>query len=132
MPDCPANSAAPDDAAAPTQQVGVLLPLPLPGPLDYSPPEGAEVPEPGTLVRVTLGSRRVIGAVWDERGAEVPPERLKPIVEVLPTPPLRPELRRFIDRVAAYTMSSPGAVLRMAIGVEEALLPPPPDRKSVV
>jgi primosomal protein N' (replication factor Y) (superfamily II helicase) len=62
----------------------------------------------------------------------VPAERLKPIVEVLPTPPLRPELRRFIDRVAAYTMSSPGAVLRMAIGVEEALLPPQPRRVCAI
>jgi primosomal protein N' (replication factor Y) len=109
-----------------------LLPLPLPGPLDYLAPDGAEVPEPGTLVRVTLGSRRVIGVVWDEPGAEVPPERLKPIVEALPTPPLRPELRRFVDRVAGYTMAPPGAVLRMAIGVEEALLPPQPRRVCAI
>jgi primosomal protein N' (replication factor Y) (superfamily II helicase) len=132
VPDCPANSAAPDEAAAPGRQVGVLLPLPLPGPLDYLPPDAAEVPEPGTLVRVTLGSRRVIGVVWDDSGAEVPPERLKPILEALPTPPLRPELRRFVDRVAAYTMAPPGAVLRMAIGVEEALLPPQPRRVCIV
>ena len=132
MPDCPANSAAPDDAAAPGSRSGCCCRCRCPEPLDYSLPAGAEVPEPGTLVRVTLGSRRVIGAVWDESGAEVPPERLKPIVEVLPTPPLRPELRRFVDRVAAYTMAPPGAVLRMAIGVEEALLPPPPRRVCAV
>jgi primosomal protein N' (replication factor Y) len=109
-----------------------LLPLPLPGPLDYLLPEGAELPEPGSLARVTLGSRRLIGVVWDEHGAEVPPERLKPIVELLPTPPLRPELRRFIDRVAGYTLAPPGAVLRMAISVEEALLPPSPRRVCAV
>jgi primosomal protein N' (replication factor Y) (superfamily II helicase) len=128
VPACPANSAAPDAAAATRRQVGVMLPLPLPGPLDYLLPEGADLPEPGSLVRVALGSRRVIGVVWDETDAEVPAERLKTIAEVLPTAPLRPELRRFVDRVAAYTMASPGAVLRMAISVEEALLPPPPRR----
>ena len=133
MPDCPANSAAPDDAAAPgAASRGVAAAAVARTARIIRLPAGAEVPEPGTLVRVTLGSRRVIGVVWDERGAEVPPERLKPVVEVLPTPPLRPELRRFVDRVAAYTMSPPGAVLRMAIGVEEALLPPPPRRVCAV
>ena len=58
----------------------------------------------------------------------MPAERLKPVIEILPTPPLRPELRHFIDRVAAYTLAPPGAVLRMAMSVEEALLPPPPRR----
>jgi primosomal protein N' (replication factor Y) (superfamily II helicase) len=106
----------------------VLLPLPLTGPLDYLLPADGPLPGPGSLVRVTLGTRRLIGVVWDDPGAVIPAERLKPIVEVLPAPPLRPELRRFIDRVAAYTMAAPGAVLRMAISVEEALLPPPPRR----
>ena len=109
--------------------VGVLLPLPLRGALDYRPPEGGAAPLPGQFVRVSLGSRRVVGVVWDDRSeGEVPAERLKPVIEILPTPPLRPELRRFIDRVAAYTLAPLGAVLRMAMSVEEALLPPPPRR----
>ena len=44
----------------------------------------------------------------------------------MPAPPLQPELRRFVERVAAYTMAPPGAVLRMAMSVAEALLPPRP------
>jgi primosomal protein N' (replication factor Y) len=86
-------------------------------------------PEPGCFVRVTLGSRRVVGVVWDgEPAGDVAAERLKPVIEILPAPPMRTELRRFIDRVAGYTLAAPGAVLRMAMSVEEALLPPRPRR----
>jgi primosomal protein N' (replication factor Y) (superfamily II helicase) len=131
MPDSPANSGEGDRPLA-RHTVRVMLPLPLPEPLDYLMPDGAAVPEPGSFVRVSLGPRRVIGVVWEgaseESGSAVPIERLKPIAEILPTPPLRPELRRFVERVAGYTLSAPGAVLRMAMSVEEALLPPPPRR----
>jgi len=63
MPDCPANSGE-TDRSLPGQKVRVMLPLPLPEPLDYRVPEGAAVPEPGSFVRVTLGTRRAIGVVW--------------------------------------------------------------------
>ena len=107
----------------------MLLPLPLRGALDYRPPEGGAPPIPGQFARVSLGPRRVIGVVWDDRSdGEVPADRLKPVIEILPTPPLRPELRRFIDRVADYTLAPAGAVLRMAMSIEAALLPPPPRR----
>ena len=119
-------------AAAPST-VKVLLPLPLRGALDYRAPESGAAPLPGQFVRVSLGSRRVIGVVWDDHpdgrsDGEVPAERLKPVIEILPTPPLQPELRRFIERVAAYTLAPVGAVLRMAMSVEAALLPLPPRR----
>src|SRR3954468_4408631 len=123
------HSAAETAAGATPLPVRVLLPLPLRGALDYRPPEGGAAPLPGQFVRVSLGSRRVVGVVWDDRSeGEVPPERLKPVIEILPTPPLQPELRHFIDRVAAYTLAPLGAVLRMAMSVEAALLPPPPRR----
>jgi primosomal protein N' (replication factor Y) len=148
MPDCPANSPGENDResdrendpAAGLPRVRVMLPLPLPEPLDYLMPERAAFPEPGSFVRVSLGPRRMIGVVWDRAGEDsagesagepasaVPLERLKPVGEILPTPPLRPELRRFVERVARYTLSPPGAVLRMAMSVEEALLAPPPRR----
>ena len=79
-------------------------------------------------MRVPLGQRSLAGVVWDGAGDELPVERLKPIIEMLPTPPLRPELRRFVERVAAYTMAPPGAVLRMTMSVPEALQPPRPRR----
>jgi primosomal protein N' (replication factor Y) len=126
--DEPVESAANAEGAA-AAPVKVLLPLPLRGALDYRPPQPGPAPLPGQFVRVGLGSRRVVGVVWDDRSeAEVPAERLKPIIEILPTPALRPELRHFIDRVAAYTLAPAGAVLRMAMSVEAALLPPPSRR----
>src|SRR6266478_1387048 len=135
MPDSPANSGETGRPVA-TRPVRVMLPLPLREPLDYLVPDGAAIPEPGSFVRVSLGSRRVIGVVWEgageESGSAVPIERLKPIAEILPTPPLRPELRRFVERVAGYTLGAPGAVLRMAMSVEEALLPPPPRRVCAI
>src|SRR5438552_14240424 len=133
MPDDHASSAAPvelssdevgqerSDAA---QQIRVLLPLPLPAALEYLTSGGVAPPQAGTFVRVPLGGRSLVGVVWDGAGGELPAERLKPVIEILPVPRLPAELRRFIERVAAYTMAPPGAVLRMAMSVPEALLPP--------
>src|SRR3954447_15592998 len=125
-----AGDARPSPVSSPVPSpVKVLLPLPLRGTLDYRQPGSGIAPLPGQFVRVSLGSRRVVGVVWDNQSdGEVPAERLKPVIEILPPPPLRPELRRFIDRVAAYTLAPVGAVLRMAMSVEEALLPPPARR----
>ena len=79
-------------------------------------------------MRVPLGGRSLIGVVWDEAGGELAADRLKPIAEILPVRALTPDLRRFVERVAAYTMAPPGAVLRMAMSVAEALQPPRPRR----
>ena len=121
----------PRDAVA--QRVRVMLPLPLPEPLDYLARDGYPAPVPGSFVRVGLGSREMLGVVWDGKPenagvADLPRERLKAIRDVLPTPALRAELRRFVEQVAAYTLASPGAVLRMVMSVPEALLPPSPRR----
>jgi primosomal protein N' (replication factor Y) len=70
--------------------------------------------------------------VWEGEGDDIAEERLRPIAEVLPTPLLPAELRRFIDRVAGYTLAPPGMVLRMAMSVEAALLPPTPRRVCVI
>jgi len=129
MGDSAANTATPVMVSPePARRIRVLLPVPLPDALDYLAPEGTPLPEPGAFVRVSLGSRRLIGVVWEGEADGVPEDRLKPIVEVLPTPPLRLEVCRFIDRVAAYTLAPPGMVLKMATSVEEALLPPAPRR----
>ncbi|HLJ65409.1 MAG TPA: primosomal protein N', partial [Stellaceae bacterium] len=103
----------------------VLLPLPLAGTYDYLAPPELDL-SPGDFVEVPLGRRRLVGVVWGKGGREIEPERLKPILAKLVAPALTWDLRRFIDWVAAYTMSSPGAVLRMAMSVPEALSPPRP------
>jgi primosomal protein N' (replication factor Y) (superfamily II helicase) len=128
MADCPASLTGPEAASAAPVRLRVLLPVALPAALDYRAPDDAPPPEPGRFVRVNLGSRRIIGVVWDGEGEEVAEERLRPIVDVLPTPKLPDELRRFIDRAAQYTLSPPGMVLRMAMSIEVALLPPTPRR----
>ncbi len=114
----------PEAGAAAFRQVRVLLPLPLPEPLDYRIPEEMAPPEPGSFVRVPLGRRNLIGVVWDGVGGDLAANRLKPVAEVLPVGGMASDLRRFVERVAGYTMASPGAVLRMAMSVVEALQPP--------
>jgi primosomal protein N' (replication factor Y) len=132
VPDGAANSrpaAEPDWVPGCGERVRVLLPRPLPVPLDYRLPPGTPMPPAGSFVNVELGSRRLAGVVWDAATDDaMPAARLKPLIEVLPAPPLRPALRRFIERVAAYTLATPGAVLRMSMSIDAALTPPPPRR----
>jgi primosomal protein N' (replication factor Y) len=104
----------------------VLLPLPLAGAYDYSAPDDLAI-GPGSFVAVPLGGRIVPGVVWgegDETG--VGADRLKPINSVLDVPAMSETLRRFVDWVAAYTVTPPGAVLRMTMSVSDALMPPRP------
>jgi len=102
----------------------VLLTLPLAGAYDYLAPD--EETLPGTYVMAPLGGRLVPGVVWGEGGGEVAAAKLKPLKRVFDVPPMTEELRRFVEWVAAYTLSPPGAVLRMAMSVPEALEPPRP------
>ena len=99
--------------------VKVLLPLPLADAYDYSVPEGTEV-APGQFVIVPLGKRETLGVVWGAGTGEVAREKLRHVIEVLPAPAMAGPLRRLVDWVAAYTVSPPGAVLRMAMSVPSA------------
>ncbi len=119
-----------ESGAIKTQYVGgetvsVLLPLPLSGAYDYRVPKAA-ILEAGQFVAVPLGRRRAVGVVWGNASGEVEPARLKEIGAPLAVPPLPPVSRRFVDWVAAYTLSPPGAVLKMAMSVPDALEPPKP------
>ncbi|MEE8245669.1 MAG: primosomal protein N', partial [Alphaproteobacteria bacterium] len=109
--------------AATGERVRVLLPLPLSGAYDYSVPAGLRL-EPGAFVRVPLGSREVVGVVWGGGEGLVDEARLKAVGARLAVPPMPQALRRFVDWVAGYTLSPPGAVLRMAMSVPSALEPP--------
>ena len=139
--DAPSASATGDQrrpAACPGAgpRIRVLLPLPIPEALDYRIPEEMAPPAAGGFVRVPLGRRSLIGVVWDEaedeRGVELAADRLRTIDETLALPPLASSLRRFVDRVAAYTMTPPGAVLRMSMSVVEALQPLRPRRLCTI
>lgn len=102
------------------KRVGVLLPLPLAGVYDYAVPMELSA-APGDIVRVPLGPRFVVGVVWGEGTGDVDPKKLKPIAERIDAPAMTEVQRRFIDWIASYTLSAPGAVLRMALSVPEAL-----------
>ncbi len=112
--------------SAPTRAttVPVLLPLPLPGPYDYL----GEGLAPGDIVEAPLGRRLVPGVVWDGGPGGVEADRLKPVARRFDAPAMRRTLRRFVARVANYTLSPPGSVLRMALSVPAALEPPRPRR----
>jgi primosomal protein N' (replication factor Y) (superfamily II helicase) len=106
-------------------RVSVLLPLPLAGPYDYVVPDFLTL-KAGAYVRVPLGAREMTGVVWDlnPEGCNLDVGRLKPILGVYDVPPMPEVQRRFVDWVARYTVSAPGAVLRMALASEAALAPP--------
>lgn len=115
-------------AGPPSRRVRVLLPIPLDSPgggaYDYRVPVGTPLPEPGSFVAVPLGGREVLGVVWDgEPDPGLAEGRLRDILGVLPAPPMRESLRRFVEWVSAYTLAPPGAVLRMAMSVPSALEP---------
>lgn len=91
--------------------------------LDYRLPAGMAT-EFGQLVIAPLGPRQVLGIVWEpERlgGAEVPESKLRPILEMLPVPPLAAPLRRLIEWCADYYVTSLNSVARMALGSMAAL-----------
>ena len=89
----------------------VLVPVALDHAYSYRAPDNVTL-APGDLVTVPLGPRECTGVVWGEK--ETPDQRLdnrlKDITDRLDIPPLRGELRRFIDWVADYTLSPRGMV----------------------
>jgi primosomal protein N' (replication factor Y) len=107
------------------QRVSVLLPLPLEGAYDYRLPPGL-VAGPGSFVEVPLGGRVSLGVIWDAApdAAHVAERRLREVIAVKPAPPMRPALRQLVEWIAAYTLSPPGAVLRMAMSAPAALEAP--------
>jgi primosomal protein N' (replication factor Y) (superfamily II helicase) len=104
--------------------VDVLVPVALDTAYSYRVPAGLEL-APGDLVAVPLGSRETLGVVWAENPNPNPRlhNRLKDIDEKLDLPPLKPELRQFVDWVSGYTLASRGMVLRMALRMGEHLGP---------
>jgi primosomal protein N' (replication factor Y) len=75
-------------------------------------------PQPGDIVLVPLNRREEVGVVWDAPADEaVPAHKLKAVVGILATPPMGESMRRFIDWIAAYTLSPPGNVMSMALRV---------------
>ena len=109
--------------------VDVLVPVALDHPYSYRVPEALAL-APGDIVSVPLGARDTTAVVWAENPKPNPrlDNRLKEIEEKLDLPPLKPELRAFVDWVANYTLASRGMVLRMCLRMGEHL---PAERERV-
>lgn len=98
-------------------RVRVLLLNAALGPLDYRVPDGMNV-EPGSIVMVPLGPRKVPGVVWEAESFpvdEIDPKKLRPLLEARDVPPLKAPLRRLVEWTANYYFASPSSVLRMVL-----------------
>ncbi|KQW17400.1 primosomal protein N' [Afipia sp. Root123D2] len=104
--------------------VDVLVPVAVDQAYSYRIPDGTDL-KPGDVVSVPLGSREVTAVVWAENHNPDPRlhNRLKDVSERLDVPPLKEELRSFVDWVASYTLSARGMVLRMTLRMGEHLGP---------
>ncbi|MEQ1866042.1 MAG: primosomal protein N', partial [Micropepsaceae bacterium] len=110
--------------------VGVLVPRPLKGALDYRVPEGMHLAR-GDIVEVPLGrSGTSLGVVWGPGEGKFEPARLKTIERRFDVPPLNESLLRFVTWVANYVLSPPGAILDLVLRVPEAL-EPERERKAI-
>ncbi|MAM25003.1 MAG: primosomal protein N' [Rhodobacteraceae bacterium] len=92
--------------------VAVLTTQPLGRTLDYRAPEGGC--HSGAFVEVPLGPRRVLGVVWGPAAGDYDPDKLRHVYRVLDAAPMREEMREFLARVAAYTLTPMPAMLRLA------------------
>jgi primosomal protein N' (replication factor Y) (superfamily II helicase) len=109
--------------------VDVLVPVALDRAYSYRVPETLTL-SVGDIVSVPLGARDATAVVWADNPQPNPrlDNRLKDVDEKLDLPPLKDELRGFVDWVAKYTVSSRGMVLRMCLRMGEHL---PPERERV-
>jgi primosomal protein N' (replication factor Y) len=96
--------------------VDVLVPVALDHAYSYRAPAELDL-KVGDIVSVPLGTREALGVVWADDVAARPGlhNRLKDVDSKLDYPPLREELRRFVDWVANYTLGARGMVLRMTL-----------------
>src|ERR1700688_4569958 len=102
--------------------VDVLVPVALDRAYSYRVPEELEL-APGDIVCVPLGAREATAVVWAENPKPDPrlDNRLKDVEQKVELPPLKPELRSFVDWVANDTVSSRDMVLRMCLRMGEHL-----------
>src|ERR1044072_4229356 len=96
--------------------LAVLVPVALDQTYSYRAPAGLDL-KVGDVVAVPLGAREQMGVVWADNVTIKPGlhNRMKDVDEKLDVPPLKPELRKFVDWVSGYTLSARGTGLRMCL-----------------
>ncbi|MEM9970070.1 MAG: primosomal protein N' [Pseudomonadota bacterium] len=92
--------------------ISVLTTQPLDRTLDYKAPEGGCFV--GSFVEVPLGPRKVSGVVWGEGDGGYALSKVRSVIRVLGAVPMRDEMRTFLERAAAYTLTPMPAMLRLA------------------
>ena len=92
--------------------VGVLTTQPLDRALDYKAPEGGC--HLGAFVEVPLGPRKVLGVVWGPGKGDYDYAKVRSVLRVLDVAPMRDEMRMFLEKAAAYTLTPMPAMLRLA------------------
>ncbi|GAA3868639.1 primosomal protein N' [Celeribacter arenosi] len=102
--------------------VAVLTTEPLDRPLDYKSPEGGC--GIGDFVEVPLGPRRVLGCVWGAGKGGFDLSKARSVSSILDIPPMREEMRSFLERVAAYTLTPMPSMLRLATRAPGLMNPP--------
>ncbi|WP_406870830.1 primosomal protein N' [Thioclava sp. 'Guangxiensis'] len=93
-------------------RVSVLTAEPVGRPLDYLAPEGGCWA--GAFVMVPLGPRKVLGVVWGAGDGDFAAAKLRRVLQVMDVPPMKADMRQFLMRMAAYTMTPLPQVLRLA------------------
>ncbi|MGR3323173.1 MAG: primosomal protein N' [Pseudooceanicola sp.] len=106
--------------------VAVLTTQPLDRTLDYRAPEGGCLT--GAFVQVPLGPRQVLGVVWGPGRGDFDLAKIRPVTRVLNVAPMRGEMREFLARAGAYTLTPMSAMLRLATRAP-GLTDPPSMRK---
>ncbi len=99
--------------APPMRAADVVAPVAVDTAYSYRIPAGLDL-HPGDIVDIPLGTRETTGVVWSVR-ATPSASNLKSIVGKRDLPRLKPELLRFVDWVANWTLAPRGMALRMAI-----------------
>jgi primosomal protein N' (replication factor Y) len=106
--------------------VSVMVPVAVEAPYTYRAPKNLPL-QPGDIVEVPLGTRDVVGIVWDDPpDPEIGHNRLRAVTGKFDAPPIPEAVRRFVDWVANYTLTQRGMVARMVLRAPGALEPARP------
>jgi primosomal protein N' (replication factor Y) len=79
----------------------------------------------GTYVQISFGRQDVLGVVWAGNvDTSLPINKVKKISEIYDAPPLSADMIAYIERVASWTMSAKGMILKMVCPSFKLLEPP--------
>lgn len=104
----------------PGDVVKILIPNVVNAGYDYRLTAPADL---GNFVRVRVMRRPYIGVVWGVGDSNLPPDKIRDTDEVFPERVPVTDLQ-WIQKMSAWTLMTPGAVLRLIVNVPDAFSPP--------